>query len=1079
MIDDLESNMQPDNMQSSSDKFPITQCQVPGSQSDINILYMTSSKKYLYLLTENGEILCIESKTLNPIQQSFSLSSSSSSGSNSFKENLTKIWTDRVGNHNIIRYKGKIYYFNVLCGIGKELDCFKNIEICAVGFDDNNDNQKSTGLFLAADCDNNIYECKINLEQRTNDYRINDSIQKLTTLVFDDWDTEEDEEYSEPKQPKYERIYGIKFLKTTKPEKKRSPNDDFYYIIIATKTKFYQFKGPGEKTFLQLFERFNKHPILFNDYCRYFPSVPKISKIFTGSDVDIIYKNDKVEQFGWKTESGFCFGNFNIIDFLPNDLTNFTVIPFEKINSKGIKETGLEPLSVAHTSNHIFVLYKDCLTIVSKLTSNIVHTEYLERDFNGVVFNEFAEENGIILLYSTNGLYQISLKDENKEIWKDYLDIGDYDNAIKLVEQNKKLKRRIYRIDADEVYDANDYLNSVMKYISSDEKFEIVCLKYLMKDQFDALKLYCELYLSANVEIKEENNIEANLITTLIIELMLNNSKEDRKRDLETFRLFIRENRKYIREGNIIYPLVKRHGKMEEFIEYGSIIQDYESVIMYFINGGNIDEALDRLMMFASFVDDKDQAMIDNLINIFLNNSHAFFKYNPKESINLIKQKFKDIPMEGVIQAIICTMDKEESYTIPLERSISKNLKVTKKEENMMAILKYLKTLIDKKNIKEESNIHNLYIYYLLKSRRNQEALLDYLKGPLKFDGSQIFSKKKKVLFQLDYAKKLFINNPPAYSLVLALMGKYSEAVKKALSIKDNECRKIAEFIASNAPGDSLKKQLWIEIFSCDNSQNEFQEALKIMKKSKILKIEDVLPHITDTIKIEDFKKQISECISDYEENIKKLKDDINSYNKTAENIKNDIFNLKKRSMEIPYSSYKCVICQVYIKNKNIYLFPCGHMFDANCIRECLLNYEATGLGYIHEKNMKIDSLFLELGYIEKSSFENSKIVRKPMTKIEEEKTQIDIPGKASTIFNKFAIFKRQEKNDDKMINRNVKRKELELELNAILSEQCVLCGDYMVDSIQCSVCKPTKFNADADGYKICLDDSTKWDYIE
>ena len=479
MIDDLESNMQPDNMQSSSDKFPMTQCQVPGSQSDINILYMTSSKKYLYLLTENGEILCIESKTLNPIQQSFSLSSSSSSGSNSFKENLTKIWTDRVGNHNIIRYKGKIYYFNVLCGIGKELDCFKNIEICAVGFDDNNDNQKSTGLFLAADCDNNIYECKINLEQRTNDYRINDSIQKLTTLVFDDWDTEEDEEYSEPKQPKYERIYGIKFLKTTKPEKKRSPNDDFYYIIIATKTKFYQFKGPGEKTFLQLFEKFNKQPILFNDYCRYFPSVPKISKIFTGSDVDIIYKNDKVEQFGWKTESGFCFGNFNIIDFLPNDLTNFTVIPFEKINSKGIKETGLEPLSVAHTSNHIFVLYKDCLTIVSKLTSNIVHTEYLERDFNGVVFNEFAEENGIILLYSTNGLYQISLKDENKEIWKDYLDIGDYDNAIKLVEQNKKLKRRIYRIDADEVYDANDYLNSVMKYISSDEKFEIVCLKYL------------------------------------------------------------------------------------------------------------------------------------------------------------------------------------------------------------------------------------------------------------------------------------------------------------------------------------------------------------------------------------------------------------------------------------------------------------------------------------------------------------------------------------------------------------------------------------------------------------------------
>ena len=361
----------------------------------------------------------------------------------------------------------------------------------------------------------------------------------------------------------------------------------------------------------------------------------------------------------------------------------------------------------------------------------------------------------------------------------------------------------------------------------------------------------------------------------------------------------------------------------------------------------------------------------------------------------------------------------------------------------------------------------------------HQEAIIEYLKGPLKSDESNIFSKKKKVLFQLDYAKKLFENNTPAYALVLALMGKYSEGVKKALSVKDKDCRKIAEFIASNAPGDSLKKQLWIEIFSCDNNQNEFQEALKIMKDSKILKIEDVLPHITDTIKIEDFKKQISECISDYEDNIKKLKEDINNYNKTAENIKNDIVNLKKRSMEIPYSSYKCVICQVYIKNKNIYLFPCGHMFDANCIRECLLNYEATGLDYIHEKNVRIDKLFLELGYIEKSSFESQKKIKKDMNRIEEEKNQSDFPGVASNIFKQFTKFKRQDNIDDKNVLKNEKRREAELELNAILSEQCVLCGDYMVDSIQCSVCKPTSFKQNDDGFKMRLDNISNWDYID
>ena len=1069
MLDDLESIIHTDEVENISDKFPMKQLKVPGIQPDINILCISNSKKFIYLITDSGELLFMDSKTLEPIQQSFSITSSNNNISSQFKENFTKIWTDREGNHNIIRYGGKIFYFNILCKAVKEIECFQNLEICAVGFDDSNTNIKSTGLFLASDYDNNIYECEIQLDEKSNG-KIIESIQKLTTLQLVDWNSEDDEEYWEPKRIKYERIYGIKFFKTTKPKKDLSSNDDIYYIICATRTRFYQFIGPGEQTFLQLFKKFEKQPMLFNDSCKYFPPCTKNSKIFTGSDVTILYKNDgRIDQFGWKTETGFCFGYFSFYEHLPKQLNNFIVVPFEKINQKGKKEKTLEPLSVTHTQNHIFVLYNDCVTIISKLTSNIIHSVYLKSEFTGILYNEFAEDNGVIILYSRNGLHKISLKEENKDIWQDYLDIGDYINALKCVEGNGKLSRRINRINADECYESQDYINSAMKYNDSDEKFEIVCLRYLMKNQIEAFKIFCELYLKTNVEIKEKDNVEANLITTLIIDIMLNNSREGKKRTLEVFRQFIRENMKYLRDGNIIYSLVKSYGKMDEYVEYGAINGDYETVIMHHLNEGNVNEALDKLITFASFADDKDQSSIEQLQNIFLNNRHAFFKYSPKESISLIKQKFKDIPMEQIIQAIIFTMDKDNS----------KSLNDKKVEENYLSILKYLKYLIEKKNLKEESNItnvHNLYIYYLMKSKKNQNDIIEYLKGPLKSEGAQMFSRKKKVLFQLDYAKKLFVNNTPAYALVLALMGKYSEGVKKALSVQDKDCRKIAEFIASNAPGDNLKKQLWIEIFSCDNSQNEFKEALKIMKDSKILKIEDVLPHITDTIKIEDFKMQISECITDYEKNINKLKEDITSYNKTAENIKNDMINLKKRSMEIPYSSYKCVICQTYIKDKTIYLFPCGHMFDANCIRECLLNYEASGLDYVHEKNIKINNLFLELGYIEKSSFDNMNKMK--TMKPEEEKNQTDFRGMANDILNKLK-FKKHEINDYKSLINNERRKEIESELNDILSEQYVLCGDYMVDSIQCSVCKQTKFKPDSDGFKMNLNNISSWDYLE
>ena len=276
---------------------------------------------------------------------------------------------------------------------------------------------------------------------------------------------------------------------------------------------------------------------------------------------------------------------------------------------------------------------------------------------------------------------------------------------------------------------------------------------------------------------------------------------------------------------------------------------------------------------------------------------------------------------------------------------------------------------------------------------------------------------------------------------------------------------KIAKFIASNAPGEKLKKKLWIDIFSCD-SQSEFQEALKIMKESKILKIEDVLPHITDTIKIEEFKKQISNCINDYEGTIKKLKEDITEYNQTAENIKNDIIKVKKKSMEINYSSCKCDICQGYIKDKNIFLFPCGHMFDMNCIKDSLLNYEATGLDYVHKRNVEIDDLFFKLGFSKERSFTSGKIIKKAEPEVVETKKSEDLFERGKGFLNKIGnldFLKKKEVQEEKDPKET---KMLKDRLYELLSEQCVLCGDYMVDSIQCSLSQ-IKLEKGTDGLKL------------
>ena len=290
---------------------------------------------------------------------------------------------------------------------------------------------------------------------------------------------------------------------------------------------------------------------------------------------------------------------------------------------------------------------------------------------------------------------------------------------------------------------------------------------------------------------------------------------------------------------------------------------------------------------------------------------------------------------------------------------------------------------------------------------------------------------------------------------------------------KNEDCQKIAKFIASNAPNEKLRKKLWIDIFSCEN-QNEFKKALDIMNESKILKIEDVLPHITDKIKIDEFKKQISNTINKYEENIKKLKEDINVYNKTAENIKGDIYKVKKKSLEISFSDCKCEICQGYIKDKDIFLFPCGHKFDMNCIRDCLLNYEATGLDYIHEKNVKIDDLFFQLGFSKEKSFK-SRQTKQGEGESELKKQEDTSERGASAIFSKFLTgFKKQEVQEQKD---SIQIKKLKDQLNDLLSEQCVLCGDFMVDSLQCPLSQKDKFEVDKEGLQLNISKEPEFNF--
>ena len=1080
-LDDLEENiMKEENPQSTSDRFPLKKFNLPNFQG--KIVSMSSSKKYLYFVTDIGELFRLKSNDLSSLNQAYKIRPESSKSSTTFKEKFTKIWTDKAGNHSIIRFKNSIYYFNSDSGIVKELPTLKEkqIEVCSVGFNENNNNVLKTGNFLISDIKNNIYEYSITIDKMDrDDLTFHEKISLLDSIIFPDWDNEEDDDFSFDYNSN-NRIYGIKFYHTNLKQNNNTENKNIInscYIVLVTKNKIIQLRGIMENnSFKSLFEKYKNNHSLYNESCKYFPkednNFGKMKDInLIDFDIDIIYnKLNRFEKFGWKTVSGYCFGEYEYgEDYTPEDIKQCIVVPFIKINQNGKKEKD-DPISIVHSANHIFILYKDCLNIISKITTNIIHTQYLSKPFNNILYNEYSNDNGCLILVSNEeGTFKISLEKENKDIWQDYLEIGNYDEAVNICEQlNPGLIKKIKKVSAEDFFEKGRGYKAAKDFSISDEKFENVCILFLMKNDYKNLQKYLTDYTNNNLDSKKDI-VQLTLIYFLLFNLHLkenpkiNNKENDleeinvnkenmklieqNKKSLEAFRNFIKENKDYL-NPETIYQILQNNGKMEELIEYATIIQDFEKVILYYINEKNIPKAIDKLYQFTNSTNKEE--ILKKLCNIFQQNAHLLFKQCPKESITLLKEKFqKYADMEVIIRAIVSTTDKDElnlsnESKIKIKNDDIEKEEIEKKEikkKNENEILSYLRNIIEneEKIDKEEKNIHNLYIYYLSKSESSQEELIEYLKSPLnKNDNLYSFYKsKKEALFQLDYAKKLLRNNPEALSLVLALMGKYSEGVKLALKTNTKKSIEIAKFIASNAQGEKLQKELWIEIF-CDNKQNE-KDPIKIMKESKILKIEDVLPYISDEIKIEDFKIQISKCINEYEENINHLKEDINNYNKANETIINDIYKINKKSTEIKYGECKCDICQKIIKDKDLYLFPCGHIFDAICIKNSLINYQNDGIKdkKLIEKNKRILELFRKLRIIDEK--EKNK---------EEENEKKDLMGLFSKIINygKELGYKQEQKNERLTPK---EKEESKIELNNLLTEQCVLCGEYMVENVQ------------------------------
>ncbi|KAL8667665.1 MAG: hypothetical protein Q9202_000520 [Teloschistes flavicans] len=216
-----------------------------------------------------------------------------------------------------------------------------------------------------------------------------------------------------------------------------------------------------------------------------------------------------------------------------------------------------------------------------------------------------------------------------------------------------------------------------------------------------------------------------------------------------------------------------------------------------------------------------------------------------------------------------------------------------------------------------------------------------------------------KPLYDTDFAFRLCIQHARVQSAVhiYSSMGEYGSAVD--LALKHDEID-LASSVADR-PTDTdpaLRKKLWLAVARKVISQQgvgSIKTALDFMKRCDLLRIEDLIPLFPEFVVIDDFKEEICAALESYSGSISALDREMDASAATAESIKDDIKSLNNR-YAIVEPGERCRVCELPLLSRQFFVFPsCQHGFHSDCLgRKVLEGSSLTIRGRIRELQASI-----------------------------------------------------------------------------------------------------------------------------
>ena len=229
-----------------------------------------------------------------------------------------------------------------------------------------------------------------------------------------------------------------------------------------------------------------------------------------------------------------------------------------------------------------------------------------------------------------------------------------------------------------------------------------------------------------------------------------------------------------------------------------------------------------------------------------------------------------------------------------------------------------------------DAALHNTLIsIYASSNSVDESILLNYL-------ASQ--SRLSQPSYDTDFAIRLCTQHKRIQSAVhiYSSTGQHASAVALALKHEEIELASQIANEMSDSSDTASQRQLWLSIAQkvvSSGGTGSIKKALEFLDRcNNLLRIEDLIPFFPDFVVIDDFKDQICSALESYTKSIATLDEEMDSSEATADNIKSDVASIGRR-YAIVEPGERCRICDLPLLSRQFFVFPsCQHGFHSDCL---------------------------------------------------------------------------------------------------------------------------------------------------